>query len=206
MDVFCPNCLHNLTIESRGPGRYTFDCPECAAEAAVTISANPAERPVVRPVRARSAGGNSSIERPGESQARRPRRVSDRDSIDFPFEESDQNLVERDNQPDRDEWQETGDEIPQPLRGAVRKAKTATASQRQQRPAGTPRSVYKWLGAGAAVWLVLVVAGFFVRELAWVPIVLGGLIILGARHGDARSPALRALPFGSPVCWCRSTA
>jgi hypothetical protein len=181
MDVFCPSCLHSVTLEGREPGQYAFECPECAAETHVTIPEDPGARPIVRPARARSAGSDSEIERPGKAQARRPRRASDRDSIDFPFQESDQNLIEHDEQPARDEWQEAGEEIPQPLRGVVRKAKTATASLRQQRPAGTPRSVYKWLGAGAAVWLVLVVAGFFIRELAWVPIVLGGLIIFAAR-------------------------
>ncbi len=181
MDVFCPSCLHSVTLEGREPGQYAFECPECAAESHVTIPRNPGERPIVRPVRARSAGSDSEVDRPGKAPARGQRRASDRDSIDFPFEESDQNLVEPNDRPVRDEWPETGDEIPQPLRGAVRKAKTATTSRRRQRPAGAERAIYKWLGGAAAVWLVLVVAGYFIRELAWVPIVLGGLIIFTVR-------------------------
>jgi hypothetical protein len=64
MDVFCPNCLHNVTLESREPGRYTFDCPECAAEAAVTIPVNPGERPLVRPVRPQSGHSDSQVAKP----------------------------------------------------------------------------------------------------------------------------------------------
>ncbi len=200
MDVFCPSCLHTVTLEGREPGKYAFECPECAAEAHVTIPQNPGERPIVRPVRAQSSRGDLDIEQPRDVRAGQSRRASEPDSIDFPFEESDQNLVEpedkRNERPIRDEWQDVGEEIPQPLRGLPKKVRTSSSSQRLdsersssrrptsqrlKREAEARRTIYKWLGIGAAVWLVLVVAGYFFRELAWAPVLLGGVIIFVAR-------------------------
>ncbi len=144
MDVFCPNCLHSVTLEAREPGEYSFDCPECAQEARVTVPENPAQRPVVRPVRTGSSRDDSQAAKSGssrDSQSARPSngsRSADRSStrgakaIDFPFEASDANLVDADEKPPQDEWESPEYEVPQPLRGAVKQRKSDSQPPREK--------------------------------------------------------------------------
>jgi hypothetical protein len=233
MDVFCPNCLHNVTLESRGPGRYTFDCPECAAEAAVTISANPAERPVVRPVRAQSRDSDSRIaKRPAardsappqslmpqssspkssspKSSSENPLRNSQpkpRDAneavrrnpppMDFPFEESDKNLVDKREKAPKDEFDSPEYEVPQPLRPRViREIVPDEPPPRRKQKKVTFETYLLSLLAAGGVWLLLFVASLFIRQFAW------GMILVGAvALTSTRRTFLRVARKEDPMVW-----
>jgi hypothetical protein len=219
MDVFCPNCLHSLTLEGRAPGRYTFDCPECAAEAAVTIPQNPAERPIVRPVRSQSSGSDSQVAKPRSTpkpipskssrdnprpapqpqprsgDGARPRRPK---PIDFPFEASDENLVDVEQKAPQDEFESPEYAIPQPLRGAVVRvpAPEARPKRRKQKQEVRFESYLMGMVAAAGVWLLLVVAGLFVREAAWGMIFVGAFGLMMARR-----TFLRVARQEDPMVW-----
>jgi hypothetical protein len=233
MDVFCPNCLHNLTIESRGPGRYTFDCPECAAEAAVIISANPAERPVVRPVRAQSRDSDprvakrppardsappqslsqqsllpqsSSPESSSENPLRNPQ-PKPRDAngavrrnpppMDFPFEESDKNLVDKREKVPKDEFDSPEYEVPQPLRPRViREVVPDEPPPRRKQKKVTFETYLLSLLAAGGVWLLLFVASLFVRQFAWGMILIGAVALTSTRRAF-----LRVARKEDPMVW-----
>jgi len=214
MDVFCPNCLHNVTLESTGPGEFSFDCPECAKEARVVVPENPSQRPIVRPVRSDSSSGDSQVSKShapksevsksqiskslaardpfsGKSSSdsvRRPSQPSKsvssgarskRKEVDFPFEESDKNLVDVEQQPSKDEFDSPEYAVPQPLRGPVRTVRREPRP-RQEEPGFL---IYlMWMGGAAVVWLVLLVAGILMREAAWGMLVVGALAIMTARR------------------------
>lgn len=232
MDVFCPNCLHNVTLESREPGRYTFDCPECAAEAAVTIPTNPAERPIVRPVRAQSRNSDSQVVRPrsvrdsaGSKSAvpnsplpksssdiplvapllqptRKPRASSGAGPrkprpMDFPFEASDENLVDAHQSAPRDEFDSPEYEIPQPLRPtAIREILPNEPPRRRKQKEVKFETYLMGLLAAAGVWLLLFVASLYLRQLTWGMIVVGAVALTSARR-----TFLRAARQEDPMVW-----
>ncbi|HEV7999795.1 MAG TPA: hypothetical protein VGP63_07950 [Planctomycetaceae bacterium] len=214
MDVFCPHCLQSVTLEGRDPGDYSFDCPECAGEVLVSIPRNASERPQVRPVRSKPAGDvspdRSREERSQKSEsaprkersspsresfgtfreesksASRPRpRARDRDAIDFPFEASDENLVDAGKAelpPLEDEWEAPEYQVAQPLRGQVIRKRTAPPKRRKKSQPGPEFSTYlKWMGVGAAAWLVLAGVAIFVPEGGWAFIVLGVMTLFVSR-------------------------
>jgi hypothetical protein len=204
MDVFCPHCLQNVTLEGREPGEYSFACPECADEVRVTIPQNPAERPVVRPVRKPSSNSSPQLAKsraPGQAKASRssweesggqsrsdrqsrpPARGIDREPVDFPFEPSDDNLVDAHEDPPQDEWDGPQFEIPQPLRGTAKKKKTESKPRSRNSQTDLEFSAYlKWMAVGAALWLVMTVTSVFVPEFGWATIVAGVLILLTSRR------------------------
>jgi hypothetical protein len=206
MDVFCPNCLHRVTLESREPGRYAFDCPECAEASTVTIPNDTAERPVVRPVRKEASRSDPQIlsPRPPRKQApaksssdnvrratrpsRRPssgKKAREPASIDFPFEASDENLVDEEPKLRKDEFDAPEYLVPQPLRGGViRERKSEPPPRRRKEPDDDVEfSTYlKRMAVGAAIWLVLVVAAIFIREAAWGMIFVAALALFTARR------------------------
>ncbi|HET6324777.1 MAG TPA: hypothetical protein VFG04_08760 [Planctomycetaceae bacterium] len=209
MDVFCPHCLQSVTLEGREPGDYSFDCPECAGEVLVTLPRNTSERPQVRPVRSKPADAAAS-ERPkrpksppvptqknsrppGESfgtfrqdlpssNRRAPREP---DPIDFPFQAGEEPVVETEqveSKAPRDEWDSPDFEVRKPLRGQIVTRRVAPKPRRRKSADEPDFGTYlKWMGAGAAVWLVLVVSGYFLPEAGWVAIVLGVLTLLTSR-------------------------
>lgn len=216
MDVFCPHCLQSVTLEGRDPGDYSFDCPECTGEVIVSIPRNASERPQVRPVRtkpghevsrdrSKEASPQKSEsaprkERPNPSResfgtfreepksASRSRpRARDRDAIDFPFEASDENLVDAGKAelpPLEDEWDAPEYQVAQPLRGQVIRKRTAPKPKRRKKksePEVDFSTYLKWMGIGAAAWLVLAVVAFFVPEGGWAFILLGVMTLFVSR-------------------------
>lgn len=208
MDVFCPHCLQSVTLEGREPGDYSFDCPECTGEVLVTLPRNPAERPQVRPVRSKPAEAAAS-ERPKrpksppvqqQKKSRPPsesfgtfrqelpssnrRAPREREAIDFPFG-ADEPVVETEqvqSPAPRDEWDSPDFEVRKPLRGQIVTRRVAPKRKRRKSADEPEFATYlKWMGAGAAVWLVLVIAGYFVPEVGWASIVLGVLTLLTSR-------------------------
>jgi hypothetical protein len=204
MDVFCPHCLQNVTLKGREPGVYAFNCPECEEEVQVTISQNSGERPVVRPVRrqpttggsppsnsraggggkvARSSGAASDRDAPAKRPSRTSARGGDRESIDFPFEASDDNLVDAQEEPVQDEWDGPQFEIPQPLRGVSKKKRKPESKPKPRNSEPEPdfNTYLKWMVVAAAVWVALTVAGIYYHEVGWPLVVLGVLAVFTSR-------------------------
>src|SRR5580704_78326 len=84
MQTFCPYCLQSIELQSRAPGQYAFDCPECGLEAVVTVPEHPTERVVAFPIKSQRSSEPSSAKprRPVESARRAPPAQASEDAPD----------------------------------------------------------------------------------------------------------------------------
>jgi hypothetical protein len=206
MDVFCPSCLKSVTLEARAPGEYSFECPECAAEASVTIPKSPGARPIVRPVRRAAARdssappaidfepgslGRTGPKKPAPSERRAkasPRGARPPAAVDFSFDGTDENRVDAEPPPPpvvdaamTDYWN-SPDFVPQPLRRAKTRKPATTPSSGTTKRGTRPRTNLRRAALAAGVWVGLIGIGIFLPEAAWVAIVIGVVMLMTSRR------------------------